>query len=299
MPDCQRWKGGKNRGLDCFLRVFHAAGVTKPSPNMMLLLTIVAAAVIVAVVVSREGASPLGSRIGFQDADSPLTMPENGEPDHRFHFLSAWQTARIPTAARFESPMGTEHGGLVYNAQKFWEMNEKRGGHHTGDDLNGIGGMNTDLGDPVYSTADGLVLYAGEPSPGWGKLVVVGHRTADGKVLHSMYAHLHRIDVSIGSLVARGGKIGAVGTANGYYPAHLHFEMRASDGIDIGAGYAMFPLNRLDPAATIAANRNAAPDQLSLSPLARLLSTGTASGTSPGNQGAGKLPGLAPEPKAE
>ena len=205
------------------------------------------------------------------DADSPLVMPANGEPDHRFHFLSAWQTAEIPRALRFDPPLGSNHGGLVYNAQKFWEMNDKRGGHHTGDDLNGIGGMNTDLGDSVFCTADGRVVYAGEPSPGWGKLVVIAHTAADGRPLHSMYAHLHRIDVAPGALVPRGGKVGTVGTANGYYPAHLHFEMRTSDGVDIGAGYAMFPLNRLDPTATIAGLRNAGVDDLSPAPLARML----------------------------
>jgi hypothetical protein len=62
-----------------------------------------------------------------------------------------------------------------------------------------------------------------------------------------------------------------VGTANGYYPAHLHFEMRISDGVDIGAGYAPSPLDRLDPMVTINSLRNAAPDMLSPSPLARAL----------------------------
>ena len=117
--------------------------------------------------------------------------------------------------------------------------------------------------------ADGSVVYAGEPSPGWGKLVVIAHLDVAGRPLHSMDAHLHRIDVTRGALVARGGKIGLVGTANGYYPAHLHFEMRTSDGVDIGAGYAAYPLNRLDPAATISSLRNAASDELSPSPLAQ------------------------------
>lgn len=228
-----------------------------------MLLTILALVALVGFVIWRSGA---GAEAEI-DADSPLAMPESGEPDHRFHFLQAWETAQIPRATRFDPPLGTEHGGLVYNAQKFWEMNEKRGGHHTGDDLNGIGGMNTDLGDPIFSTADGRVIYAGEPSPGWGKLVVVAHATADGRPLQSMYAHLHRIDVALGDLVPRGGRLGLVGTANGYYPAHLHFEMRTSDGVDIGAGYAMHPLNRLDPTATISGLRNAAADALSPSPL--------------------------------
>ncbi len=229
-------------------------------------MLILAAGVVGSVVIGKRSKA-----LSAQDPGAPLSMPEKGEVDQRFQFLSAWETAQIPLAQRFDSPLGTEHGGLVYNAQKFWDMNATRGGHHTGDDLNGIGGMNTDLGDPVFATADGLVLFAGEPSPGWGKLVVVAHKTLDGRTLHSMYAHLNRIDVTIGALVARGGKIGTVGTANGYYPAHLHFEIRASDGVDIGAGYASNPLNRLDPMGTVNALRNAGADELSPSPLAQAL----------------------------
>lgn len=253
--------------------------------NRLVLLTLLAVACVLGLALWRSERADFGEI----SPDSRLGLPVDGSfPDHRFHFLTAWEALEIPLARRFDPPMGTEHGGMVYNAQKFWEMNEKRGGHHTGDDLNGIGGMNTDLGDPVYSTADGRVLYAGEPSPGWGNLLVVGHRTLDGKVLHSMYAHLSRIDVSIGALVARGGQVGAVGTANGYYPAHLHFEMRASDGVDIGAGYSMFPLNRLDPAATVAAHRNAGEEELSASPLARLLASESEAGALPNVQDAEK-----------
>lgn len=247
----------------------------------MLVLTLVVAGAIVAWVIEKSG-KPVAAqlRIGFQDADSPLLMPVSGEVDHRFHFPSAWQTAVIPLALRFDPPMGTEHGGFAYNAQKYWEMNEKRGGLHTGDDLNGIGGMNSDLGDPVFSIANGLVLYTGEPSPGWGKLVVVAHETSDGKTLHSMYAHLDRIDVAPGALIPRGGKLGTVGTANGYYPAHLHFEMRASDHVDIGGGYLSDRLNHLDPSATVASLRNTAPDDLSPSPLAVALTSDNSRWTS-------------------
>jgi murein DD-endopeptidase MepM/ murein hydrolase activator NlpD len=254
-------------GLNVSRRILSISSVRKPS-SKGILWVILAVVGIAGWVIWRKPSSPAA---WLQDADFPLSMPATGDPDHRFQFLSAWQTAAIPLATRFDPPLGSEHGGLVYNAQKFWEMNEKRGGHHTGDDLNGIGGMNTDLGNPIFSTADGLVIYAGEPSPGWGKLVVIAHTAPDGRPLHSMYAHLNRIDVAIGSLVARGAKVGTVGTANGYYPAHLHFEMRASDGVDIGAGYAMFPLNRLDPIGTVNSLRNSVPDDLTPAPLGKLL----------------------------
>lgn len=237
----------------------------------VFVLMLVAAAGIGGFVGWRLWQSPTVWRDNYQAADDPLAMPGTGEVDHRFDYPCAWQVAQIPRALRFDPPMGTEHGGLVYNAQKFREMNEKRGGHHTGDDLNGIGGMNTDLGDPVFSIADGLVLYAGEPSPGWGNVLVIAHTAPDGRTLHSMVAHLDRIEVTRGTLVARGGRVGTVGTANGYYPAHLHFEIRTSDGVDIGGGYSSSPLNRLDPMVTIGTLRNAAAEMLSPSPLARAL----------------------------
>jgi murein DD-endopeptidase MepM/ murein hydrolase activator NlpD len=241
------------------------------SSRILFPLTLLAAAAMVAWVIRRADKVPQTERIGFQDADAPLAMPDSRQPDHRFHILGAWQRARIPVVSRYSAAMGSEFGALTYNAQPFWAMNEKRGGHHTGDDINGIGGMNTDLGDAVFAVADGLVIYAGEPSPGWGNMVVLAHRERDGRPLQTMYAHLHRILVSPGDLVPCGKKIGLVGTANGHYPAHLHLELRESDGVDIGAGYSMWPLNRLNPSAHIAANQPADPASMTPSLLDAVL----------------------------
>jgi hypothetical protein len=158
--------------------------VLKSSRNILILLVILA----LAGLVGRRMWHVRPIIMAEIDADSPLSMPVQGALDHRFQFLSAWQSSQIPTARRFDPPLGSDHAGLSYNAQKFWDMNEKRHGHHSGDDLNGIGGMDTDLGDPVFSTADGLVLCAGDFSGGWGKLVVVAHTASDGQRLHAMYA---------------------------------------------------------------------------------------------------------------
>lgn len=247
--------------------------------NPVTLFLILCGAVMLGIVLWQEKdhrPEPVESLVTFQTADAALMLPADGRPRHGLHPFSAWELVSVPIAPRFDAPMGTASGGLTYNAQKFWEMNDARGGHHTGDDLNGIGGMNTDLGDPVYAVADGRVVFAGESSPGWGKIVVLAHRTEDGRLLQSMYAHLHRIDVPIGALVSRGRQLGQVGTANGNYPAHLHFEMRESDGVDIGAGYGSQPLNRLDPAATLAALRGAAPDAPAPSMLRAALEKDTA-----------------------
>jgi murein DD-endopeptidase MepM/ murein hydrolase activator NlpD len=77
--------------------------------------------------------------------------------------------------------------------------------------------------------------------------------------------------VEPGKLVARGQRVGTVGTANGHHAAHLHFEIRRGGGIDMGAGYGRFPLNRLDPAKALAERSVAAPDDLAPSPLATAL----------------------------
>jgi hypothetical protein len=233
------------------------------SARLLIVLVIAAGLVGYAIWKSSKTGVAEVKMVGFQDFDVPFEMPESGEPDMRFHFLSAWQANQVPTVNRMDTPMGSENGALVYNAQKFWEMNASRGGHHTGDDLNGIGGMNTDLGDPVYAAGAGLVVFAGPPSPGWGNIVILAHRDPLGKPIHTMYAHLLDLKTTLNSLVARGELIGTVGTAGGYYPAHLHFEARSSHGIDIGAGYVFQPLNRLDPAAVIAALHNADADGIS------------------------------------
>jgi hypothetical protein len=74
-----------------------------------------------------------------------------------------FELASLPTAARFDFPLGSENGAMAYNAQRFTEN------HHLGDDLNGIGGEDSDLGDPIYAVADGLVLLARDGGSGLGE----------------------------------------------------------------------------------------------------------------------------------
>lgn len=157
---------------------------------------------------------------------------------------------KIPYADGFESPVGGSNGAMSYDAQSFGAPNPRRGGNHCGQDLNGIGGMNTDEGEPVRAAARGLVIYSGKPSAGWGNVVVIAHRLpGDARVIQTLYAHLRERSVNTGRLVARGTLIGTVGTADGNYPAHLHFEVVASRCIEAGLpGYsAVGVMNRLDP----------------------------------------------------
>lgn len=202
-----------------------------------------------------EPYAPLKSLDTWQQADAPLGFPTpHSEPapfDSRFLSLSAFDLARLPTATQMTHPMGTRIGALTYNAQPFKENNEKRGGPHTGDDINGIGGMNTDLGDPIYAIASGLVVYRGEPSSEWGKIIITAHKNPQGEVRQIMYAHLQHSQAALGEVVTRGDQIGTNGTANLNYPAHLHLEMRDTRAVWIGAGYLKRPSEHICPTTVI------------------------------------------------
>jgi murein DD-endopeptidase MepM/ murein hydrolase activator NlpD len=186
--------------------------------------------------------------------------------DPAFLRLSPAEIVRLPLAVRFDAPMGSEQGALTYNAQPF------RVSRHLGDDLNGIGGLNSDLGDAVFAAGMGRVIYAGEPGTGWGKMIILGHRLpGQGKerVVQTVYAHLDRMLVRHGQVVQRGEKIGTVGTAGGQYLAHLHFEVREGAFVNPGVGYADAPLNRLFPESFLREYRGAGAALLNPAPSLR------------------------------
>jgi len=179
--------------------------------------------------------------------------------DPAFQLAPAFVLASLPTASRFDYPLGNENGALAYNAQRFTEN------RHLGDDLNGIGGENSNLGDPIYAVADGRVLLAREGGPGWGNIVIVLHAYEENgarKYVQSYYAHLDEILVAPKQNVRRGEQIATVGTADGRYLAHLHFEMREFTTPFIGPGYREVTRGWIDPSAFIAAHRGAPDDDV-------------------------------------
>ena len=93
-----------------------------PLQARIAIILLLALAVVGWVLVGQNKELAEVKRIGFQGSDPPLLMPEDGAIDHRFEFPSAWEMAEVPVATRFDSPMGH----LTYNAQGFWEMNEKK-----------------------------------------------------------------------------------------------------------------------------------------------------------------------------
>jgi lipoprotein NlpD len=91
--------------------------------------------------------------------------------------------------------------------------------------FNGAGSKGVDIagrvGDPVFASAAGRVVYSGEGIPAYGKLVIIRHNNT----YLSAYAHNSQILVKEGQTVARGQKIAELGTT-GAKEAKLHFEIR-------------------------------------------------------------------------
>ena len=204
----------------------------------------------------------VGGVIRLRFGKLPAAKPKPLDP--AFVRLTPLEMAVLPLATRFDMPMGSEHGAFTYNARAF------RVERHLGDDLNGIGGGNSDLGDAVFAAGAGRVVYAGSPGPGWGKMILIAHRLPDGDelgpVVQTMYAHLDSIRVQAGQQVQRGDKIGTVGTAEGAYLAHLHFEVRLGPYVNPGQGYADTPLNRVSPEQFIRAHRGTTDEALNQAP---------------------------------
>lgn len=88
-------------------------------------------------------------------------------------------------------------------------------------------GVDVDLpaGTPVVAIADGTVAFAGEQYFG-GNSVVLDH----GGGVFSVYYHLRDIAVAEGRRVARGERIGAVGSTGRATGPHLHFSVRVGGG---------------------------------------------------------------------
>jgi hypothetical protein len=162
-----------------------------------------------------------------------------------------------------------------YVAQDFNVLNAQigaGGSFHLGEDWNGDGGGNTDLGDPVYAISNGQVVQVGlstDPGtgPALGNYVVIRHDlpnpiTVNGVTTSqvvSLYAHLEFAPtVAVGNIVRSGqqiGQLGATGDAAG--AAHLHFEIRLGTQYHDADGYNPVgaPSGWVDPTDFINAHR--------------------------------------------
>ncbi|MFC5051740.1 murein hydrolase activator EnvC family protein [Rubritalea spongiae] len=134
---------------------------------------------------------------------------------------------RVELADGFDFPVGKPDAKGYYKARGL----RLRSPRHFGEDWNGKGGGDTDLHDPIYAIANGVVTFAYDVQQGWGRVIIIRHAYRDprtGKVNYcdSLYGHNRTMLVKVGDKVKRGQQIATMGNNRGMYSAHLHFEIR-------------------------------------------------------------------------
>src|ERR1700759_4418497 len=105
----------------------------------------------------------LGGSCASTDSESvsPPPRPPSATPD-------------IPVANEFAYPVGkTEKVTEARDKDEWYVALEFGQTDHLGEDWNRNTGGNTDCGEPVYATADGLITYAQDAGPGWGNVVII------------------------------------------------------------------------------------------------------------------------------
>jgi len=174
-------------------------------------------------------------------------------------FAQAGSTIRVRLADGFDFPVGKPDAVGYHKARGYFPNG------HLGEDWNGNGGGDSDLGAPIYACARGVVIFSANIGVGWGNCIIVRHiyRELDGRVamVDSLYAHLHQRISKVHDLVEKGQLVGTMGGNNGMYFVHLHFEMRKD--LRVGMNRSQFPRDNsvyYSPTAFINAHRKLAVD---------------------------------------
>ncbi|NOT46389.1 MAG: M23 family metallopeptidase [Acidobacteria bacterium] len=165
----------------------------------------------------------------------------------------------IPLAESFAYPVGKQETLTAakddkdewYQALKFGEQD------HLGEDWNKNSGGNTDCGEPVYAAANGEITFAADAGAGWGNVLIITHQLPDGTEVQTLYGHLQEM-LKTRDEVQKGEQIGKVGSANGRYLCHLHFEIRDRSSRDWnrpGGGYSTDRTGWLAPSEFIGQRR--------------------------------------------
>lgn len=109
-------------------------------------------------------------------------------------------------------------GTFIYPLKRFILSSKygyRWGSFHAGIDLA------APRGTTIFASDGGTVTHAGWHSGGYGYMVTVDH----GKGVKTLYAHMSKVTCTVGQKVAKGEKIGEVGSTGNSTGNHCHFEI--------------------------------------------------------------------------
>ncbi|MFF8592045.1 M23 family metallopeptidase [Streptomyces sp. NPDC015220] len=136
---------------------------------------------------------------------------------------SAAETAAAPTATVAKSAAAWVDPVKHYTLTATFDQGGSHWMHkHSGQDFA------VPIGTEVVAAHGGTVVKAGPngggDGPAYGNAIVVKHENGT----YSQYAHLSRIDVKVGQVVATGQHIALSGNTGNTTGPHLHFEIRTT-----------------------------------------------------------------------
>jgi hypothetical protein len=132
-------------------------------------------------------------------------------------------TRSNPAVARYYGPgsCGAVYEGAIGSGVFVWPTTEHLISGYSFSAIHPAIDIGGSIGNAVYASDSGVVVYAGWSNYGYGNLIVIDH----GNGWQTAYAHLSAISVSCGQSVSRGIMIGALGSTGNSTGPHLHFEM--------------------------------------------------------------------------
>jgi murein DD-endopeptidase MepM/ murein hydrolase activator NlpD len=137
---------------------------------------------------------------------------------------------RDPAKARNAGPgsCGTISSGAVGGGTFIFPTTDRSiSGYHYDPSTNHFG---TDfagrMGNAIYASDGGVVVYSGWNDYGYGNMIVIDHGTG----WQTLYAHLSGMNVGCGASVTQGDLIGAMGSTGRSSGPHLHFELMSASG---------------------------------------------------------------------
>lgn len=165
-------------------------------------------------------------RKGYSGQGGPLTpislstsgMAPSAEEVRANAILKSLDNMNMYRMAAFKAPFGMPVKTAIRYTSGFGGRNDPLGRgfrRHEGQDMAG------DYGTPIFSTADGVVTYAGWEN-GYGRLIKIQHAFG----METRYGHLSQIRVEVGQRVSRGDRIGDMGNSGRSTGTHLHYEIR-------------------------------------------------------------------------
>lgn len=93
--------------------------------------------------------------------------------------------------------------------------------NHAGIDIGGS------TGNPVYTAADGVIIYSQYNTGGYGNLVMIDHGTnSEGVKIVTLYGHGNKLLRNVGESVKQGELIMEMGSTGNSTGPHVHFEVR-------------------------------------------------------------------------